>query len=80
MARSSYLSGCFWFFALKFWEVAGTYKLLFCSKRDAASVVLTMLGSGDTETLLDGKEYFELHALAGSGDTKTFQFSLAPQC
>ena len=25
----------------KFWEVAGTYELLFCSKRNAASVVVT---------------------------------------
>ena len=67
----SHLSGCFWLFALKFREVAGTYELLFCSKRNAASVVLTMLGSGDTQTLLDGKN-FELYALTGCGDAKTF--------
>ena len=30
-----------WLFAPKFWEVAGTYKLLFCSKMNAASVVVT---------------------------------------
>ena len=53
MARLNLLSGCFWLFALKFWEVAGTYELSFCSKRNA--VVLTMLGGGDTQTLLDGK-------------------------
>ena len=28
-----------WLFAPKFWEVAGTYELLFYSKRNAASVV-----------------------------------------
>ena len=37
-----------------------------------------MLGGGDTQTLLDGKKKcFELYALADSGDTETFQFSLA---
>ena len=78
VARSSHLSGCFWLFAPKFWEVVGTYELLFCSKRNAALVVLTMLGGGDTQTLLDGKKKcFELYALADSGDTETFQFSLA---
>ena len=46
---------------------------------NAASVVLTMLGSRDTQTLLDGKR-IELYALAGSGDVKTFRFSLAPEC
>ena len=35
-----------------------------------------MLGGGDTLTLLDGKK-IELYALAGGGDAKTFQFSLA---
>ena len=74
----SHLSGCFWLFALKFWEVVGTYRLSFCLKRNAASVVPTMLGGGDTQTLLDGKKRnFELYALAGSGDAKTFRLSLA---
>ena len=41
-------------------------------------MVLTILGSGDTQTLLDGKKKFELYALKGDGDPKTFQFSLAP--
>ena len=36
--------------------MAGTYKLLFCLKRNAASLVLTILGGGDTQTLLAGKE------------------------
>ena len=30
-----------------------------------------MLGGGDTQTLLDGKE-IELYAIADSGDAKTF--------
>ena len=46
----------------------GTYKLSFCSKRNAALVVLTMLGDEDTQTLLDGKK-IKLYALAGSGNT-----------
>ena len=36
-------------------------------------MVLTMLGGGDTQTLLDSKK-IELYALAGSLDAKTFQF------
>ena len=42
-------------FAPKFWEVVGTYELLFHLKKNAASVVLTMLGGGNTQTLLDDK-------------------------
>ena len=49
-----------------------TYELSFCSKRNAVSVVLTTLDGGDTQTLLDGENYFGLYALAGSGDTRTF--------
>ena len=41
--------------------------------------MLTMLGGGDTQILQDGKK-IELYALAGGGDTKTLQFSLAPKC
>ena len=48
----------FWLFVPKFWEVVGTYKLLVCSQK--ASVVLTMLGDRDTQTLLDGKEMLNL--------------------
>ena len=35
-------------------------------------MVLTMLSSVLTQTLLDVKFFFELYALAGGGDTKTF--------
>ena len=49
----------------------GTYELLFRSKRNAASVVLTMLDGGDTKTLPDGKK-IEHYALTGGGDTKIF--------
>ena len=38
---NSTVSGCLMAFAPKFWEVAGTYKSLFCSKMNAASVVVT---------------------------------------
>ena len=31
-------------------------------KRNAASVVLTMLGGGDTQTLLDGKKLNFMHS------------------
>ena len=36
--------------------VGEAYELSFCSKRNAASVVLTMWGDGDTETLLGDKK------------------------
>ena len=36
----------------------GTYELLFCSKRDAASVVVICEGGGDTQSLQDGKKNF----------------------
>ena len=44
---------------------------------NAAWVVWTIIGGGDTQTLLAGKK-IELYALSGSGDAKTLQFSLAP--
>ena len=78
LLTTSFLVGCFWLFALKFWQVAGACESSFCSKRNAASLVLTVLGGGDTQTLLDGKE-IELYALAGSGDAESFWFSLAPE-
>ena len=38
-----------------------------------------MWGGHDTQPLQDGKKYFfELCALRGGGDEKTFQLSLAP--
>ena len=37
-----------------------------------------MWGDGDTQSLQDGKKNFELCALTGGGDVKTFQLSLAP--
>ena len=51
--------------------MAGTKGLSCCLKRNAASVVLIMLGGRDTETLLDGKKT-EHYALAGGRDVKTF--------
>ena len=47
--ESSY--GCFWLFAPKFWQVAGTYKSLFCLKMNAAWDVVTMWGGVDTQTI-----------------------------
>ena len=37
-----------------------------------------MRGGGDTQPLQDGKKNFELCALRGGGDIKTFRLSLAP--
>ena len=38
-----------WFFAPKFWEVAGTYESSFFSKVHAPWAVVTMWGGGDTK-------------------------------
>ena len=62
------VSGSFWLFAPKFWEVMVTYELIFCAKRNADSVVLTIWCGGDTQTLLDGKKKIELYTLTGGGD------------
>ena len=58
------LSGCFWLFALEFWEVAET---VLCHSMNAGSVV------GPLKTYLIQNNLFELFALTGSGDTKTMR-------
>ena len=40
--------------------MSGTYELSVCLKRNAASVVLTMLGGTNTQTLLSGKKTWTL--------------------
>ena len=55
----------------------GDLQVVVLLKKNAASVLVIMLGGGDTHTLLNGKKKFQIYALAGSGDTKTFQFSPA---
>ena len=61
------------FLPQNFWQVSGTYELSFCSKRNAVSVVLTMLGGGALKKLPDGKKN-ELCVLTGGGDTKLSDF------
>ena len=65
------MTASFWLFALKFWEVVGTYEMSFCSKRNAALVALTILGGADTQTLLDGKKNWTL-CTCRQGGCKTF--------
>ena len=67
-----------WLFAPKFWEVVGTYESLFCSKMNAASVVVTCEVVGTLNHYKMVKKKFELCTLRGGGDIKTFQLSLAP--
>ena len=67
-----------WLFAPKFWEVVGTYESLFCSKMNAASVVVTCEVVGTLNHYKMVKKNFELCALRGGGDIKTFRLSLAP--
>ena len=67
-----------WLFAPKFCQVAGTYESLFCSKMNAASVVVTCEVMGTLNHYKMVKKKFELCALRGGGDVKTFQLSLAP--
>ena len=55
----------------------GTYELLFCSKMNAASVVVASEVVG-TLNHYNMVKKFELCALRGDGDVKTFQLSLAP--
>ena len=89
----AHLSGCSWFFAPKFWEMAGTYELSFCLKRNAASMVLTLWGDVDTQKVLDGwkiiwtlcthRQWRQnlnfMHSQAVETQKLTFRFSLAPE-
>ena len=56
----------------------GDLQMYFCSKMNAARVVWTIIGGGDTQNLLADKKKIELYALSGGRYTKTLQFSLAP--
>ena len=71
VARLSQLRGCFWLFTLKFWEVARTYELSFYLKSNAASVAVNIRWWGHSNTTRWLKK-FELYAVTGSGDAKTF--------
>ena len=70
VARYRHLSGCFWLFALKFWEMAGTYEWWLCSKMNAARVGGVGGGRG-TQPLFAANKNFELFESSGSGDAKT---------
>ena len=56
----------------------GSYQSLFCSKMNAASVVVTCEVVGTLNHYKMVKKNFELCALRGGGEIKTFQLSLAP--
>ena len=58
--------------------MVGTYESLFFSKMNAASVVVTceVVGTLNHDKMV--KINFELCALRGAGDIKTFRLSLAP--
>ena len=58
----SYLNGHLWLFALKLWEVAGTYEWYFYECR---------LSGGDTQNLPTVIIFFKNFAFTGSGDAKT---------
>ena len=58
--------------------VMGTYKLFFCSKRNAASVVKICEVVGALNHYKMVKK-IELCTLRGNGDVITFQLFLAPQ-
>ena len=65
---TSHLSGCFWFFAPTFWEVAGTYK-------SEPTVVGIPWGGVTLIPYHILKKLFELTALKGDGDRKTLGIS-----
>ena len=54
------------------------YESLFCSKMNTASVVLTCEMVGTLKHYKMVKFFFEICALRGCGDIKTFRLSLAP--
>ena len=53
-------------------------RIVICSKMNAASVVVTCEVMGTLNHYKMVKKNFELCALRGGGDVKTFQLSLAP--
>ena len=57
--------------------MVGTYELLFCPKRNAASVVVTCEVVGTPNHYRMVKNFFELCAPRGNRDVKTFQLSVA---
>ena len=59
-------SGCFMFFGQNFGSWRGPMNDVY-SIMNAASVVQTVIGTGDTQTPLTRN--FELYSLSGSGDT-----------
>ena len=65
VACESHLSGCFWCFAPKFWEMARTHKSFFCHSMNAGSMIGTLKPYHMLNNL------FELIAHKGSGDEKT---------
>ena len=77
MAHQTHLCGCLWLFAPKVWEVVGIYKLSFCSKNEYSISIGDNVRWWGHSNQLAGNKNFELYALSGSGDTKSFQFSLA---
>ena len=75
LLRVTLSSGCFWLFASKFWEVVWRYKWWFYSKMNAASVVGTITGYCDIQTLLVVKNNFELCVLVVK---KNFELCVLP--
>ena len=73
VANQSHLSGCFWLFNPRFWEVAGTHEWYLSFYECRFSVGVTMRLQ-DTHTLPCAKE-FKLFALIGSWDTKSCKHS-----
>ena len=57
---------------------AGDLRIIILLKNEWSFSGGDMWGGGDTQKLQDGKKKFELWALTGGGDIKTFWLSLAP--
>ena len=71
MVRQSHLSGCFWLFAPKFWEVAGTHKLFYCHSMNVGSGECSGGVAGTLKPYHVLMDLFELIPLKDGGDTKT---------
>ena len=74
VASYSHLCGCFWLFALEFWEFVGPTNRLLLENECSLSGVDDHRWWGHSNPT-SGQIFCDLHALSGSGDTKTFQFS-----
>ena len=67
----SHLSGCFWLFAPKVWEVVGDLLMVVLLENECSFNCADNVRWWGTQTLLDSKFFGEILCTTGSGNTKT---------